>query len=181
MSEAIYLSDPDGLGIEVYADRPRSQWQWREGELVMATESARPRPLVAAGGGEAWTRDAGGTRIGHVHLHVGALPEAGAFYHACARARPDRAELSGRALPLRRRLPPPPGHQHLGGPTRYAAGPEDARLLEWTVIVPTLPTAEAAATRAKSAGFPVDVNRGRLEAHRSLGNGGSAHRRSTGS
>jgi catechol 2,3-dioxygenase len=82
VSEALYLTDPDGLGIEVYADRPRSQWQWRDGELVMATDPLDLDAVVAAAGGERWEGMPPGTRVGHVHLHVGALPEGEAFYRS---------------------------------------------------------------------------------------------------
>src|SRR5688572_17801787 len=81
VSEAIYLTDPDGLGIEVYADRPRSSWQSRDGQLVMATEPLDVDDLLAAGRGEPWTGAPTGTRIGHVHLHVGDLERAAAFHH----------------------------------------------------------------------------------------------------
>ena len=38
VSEALYLSDPDGLGIEIYRDRPREEWVMRNGQLMMATD-----------------------------------------------------------------------------------------------------------------------------------------------
>jgi len=82
VSEAIYLQDPDNLGIEVYADRPRSAWRHEGGQLAMATEPLDVRSLVAASGGEPWTGMPRGTTIGHVHLHVGDLETAAAFYHA---------------------------------------------------------------------------------------------------
>ncbi len=160
VSEAIYLSDPDGLGIEVYADRPRSQWEWRQGELVMATNPLDLDSLVSAGGGEAWHGMPPGTRVGHVHLHVGALPEAGAFYQDALGLAPTARSYPGALF-----LSAGGYHHHLGiniwaGPTAMPAGPEDARLLEWTVIVPSAADAEAAATRAKSAGFPATSTEG---------------------
>ena len=82
VSEAFYLWDPDGLGIEVYADRPRSAWEYEGRELVMTTEDLNIGDLVEAAGDEAWTGMPPGTTIGHVHLHVGSLAEAEAFYHA---------------------------------------------------------------------------------------------------
>lgn len=84
VSEALYLSDPDGNGIELYRDRDRSQWTRDEhGALAMATlrldlhdlarecdDAAEPPPEMAAG-----------TRMGHVHLQVSDIPAAEAFYH----------------------------------------------------------------------------------------------------
>src|SRR5258705_4381282 len=82
VSEALYLSDPDGLGIEVYADRPREQWQVRGREVAMATDPLDLRALIRVAGGEPWTGMPAGTTIGHVHFHVGALGDSAAFYHS---------------------------------------------------------------------------------------------------
>lgn len=81
VSEAVYLSDPEGNGVEVYVDRPRASWP-RDGEGVpMATNPLDGRGLLAEAGENAgpWTFPAGG-RIGHVHLKVGDLAAAEAFY-----------------------------------------------------------------------------------------------------
>jgi catechol 2,3-dioxygenase len=81
VSEALYLSDPEGNGIELYRDRPREEWPVRDGTLQMAT-----LPLDLDGVlGELRREDASagmpsGTRIGHVHLNVGDLAAAEAFY-----------------------------------------------------------------------------------------------------
>ncbi len=80
VSEAIYLADPEGNGIEVYADRPASGWTYRDGMVEMTTEPLDLHALVAAGGGEAWQGAPDGTVVGHVHLQVGDIPKAEAFY-----------------------------------------------------------------------------------------------------
>jgi catechol 2,3-dioxygenase len=79
VSEALYLSDPEGNGIEVYADRPRTAWQTQGGMVRMVTEPLDVRGLVGAGDGGPPDRPqpAG---IGHIHLRVGGLPEAESFY-----------------------------------------------------------------------------------------------------
>ena len=82
VSEALYLDDPEGNGIEIYRDRPRDEWQYRNGELQMATipldlqsvlgelsDAGQPQPTAPAG-----------TRIGHVHLQVSDLAEAERLY-----------------------------------------------------------------------------------------------------
>lgn len=79
VSEALYLQDPEGNGIEVYADRPRAQWQWRGGEVVMATERLDIDGLLAAAA-RPWQGAPPEARIGHVHLQVGDIAEAEAFY-----------------------------------------------------------------------------------------------------
>src|SRR4029453_12794734 len=81
VSEAIYLTVPDGLGIEVYADRPRSEWRYRGRQLAMATEPLDAQALVAAGEGKRWSGAPAKTVMGHVHLHVADLAVAEAFYH----------------------------------------------------------------------------------------------------
>lgn len=82
VSEAIYLNDPDGLGIEVYADRPRSRWTYdADGQLEMTTEPLDVQSLIDAAGETSWTSAPAGTDVGHVHLHVGDLGRAAAFYH----------------------------------------------------------------------------------------------------
>lgn len=81
VSEALYLDDPDGLGIEIYRDRPRHEWPRREGRLHMATdpldlEGVRDEP----GADTPWAGLAPATVIGHVHLHVPHLAAAEALY-----------------------------------------------------------------------------------------------------
>lgn len=80
VSEALYLSDPEGNGIEVYADRPREAWT-RRGDTVEMHNGAIDLPaLVAAGAGRPWRGAPESTTVGHVHLQVGDLPRAEAFY-----------------------------------------------------------------------------------------------------
>jgi catechol 2,3-dioxygenase len=79
VSEAAYLVDPEGNGIEVYADRPRQTWRTVDGELFMSTESLDVPSLIFLGGGPA-PRLPGGTDVGHVHLQVSSLEKAEAFY-----------------------------------------------------------------------------------------------------
>jgi catechol 2,3-dioxygenase len=80
VSEAIYLADPEGNGIEVYADRPVSQWRTPEGEIHMTTERLDMQDLLSAAGGSAWAGFPGEGLIGHVHLQVGDTTEAERFY-----------------------------------------------------------------------------------------------------
>lgn len=81
VSEALYLSDPDGLGIEIYRDRPREEWPVRKGQLLMATDPLDLQSLVDEPGAEVpWSGLDAGTVMGHVHLHVPHLDAAEAFY-----------------------------------------------------------------------------------------------------
>lgn len=80
VSEAIYLADPDGNGIEVYADRPASGWSWNNGEVEMATVALDAESLLAEGEGEEWNGMPAGTIMGHIHLHVSELQKTEEFY-----------------------------------------------------------------------------------------------------
>lgn len=83
VSEALYLSDPDGNGVELYRDRPRDEWRWRGGQVLMAVDPLDLGGLLAEASSDrrSWTGLPGGTVIGHVHLQVGDLAEAERFYH----------------------------------------------------------------------------------------------------
>lgn len=82
VSEALYLADPDGNGLEIYRDRERDEWPRVGGQLVMDTLPLDLRALIreAIADGREWTGIAAGTRIGHVHLQVADLDEAVRFY-----------------------------------------------------------------------------------------------------
>ncbi|MFN2564220.1 MAG: VOC family protein [Gemmatimonadaceae bacterium] len=155
VSEAVYLQDPDNLGIEVYADRPRSAWRHEGRQLAMATEPLDARSVAAAAAaGEPWAGMPPGTVIGHVHLHVGDIDEATAFYHAglgldkVVWSYPGALFLSAGGY-----------HHHLGTNTWAAgappAGEGDARLLDWEIVVPRPDDVDAAARSLESAGYAV--------------------------
>jgi catechol 2,3-dioxygenase len=152
VSEALYLHDPDNLGIEVYADRPRETWQRIGRELMMATDPVDFAALAQAAGSQRWGGMPAGTVMGHVHLHVGDLAQASAFYSD--------------ALGLDRMVWRYPGalflaaggyHHHLGtntwaGPGARAPHDDEAQLLEWTMELPLSADVEAAAASVAGAG-----------------------------
>jgi catechol 2,3-dioxygenase len=82
VSEAIYLNDPDGIGIEIYRDRPRDEWQRDGGELRMATLPLDLQAVLGElpAGFDPGQPVAAGTRVGHVHLNVADLEESERFY-----------------------------------------------------------------------------------------------------
>ena len=136
VSEALYMWDPDGLGIEIYADRPRQAWLKRAGELVMTTDPLDINDVIAAGGGLTWDGLPPGTTMGHVHLHVGDLKQAENFY-----ARGLGLDTTVSSYPGALFLSAGGYHHHLGTNTWSpgpAATPEQARLLEWEFIVPSV-------------------------------------------
>ncbi len=157
VSEAFYLTDPDGFGIEVYADRPRPTWRRVGRELMISTDPVDVAGLVGAAGDAQWSGIPAGTVIGHVHLHVGDLAQGSAFFSD--------------ALGFDRMTWRYPGalflgaggyHHHLGTNTWAGAGARapvegDARLLEWTIEVPTHADVAAAARSLQQAGHSVEA------------------------
>lgn len=155
VSEALYLRDPDGLGIEVYADRPRSAWETNGRELRMETDPLDASSVLREGGDGPWSGMPAGATMGHVHLHVGDLDRAAAFYH--------------QALGLDKVVWSYPGalflsaggyHHHLGLNTWAAGAPspheDDARLLEWTLELPASRQVDLVADNLEAAGYPVE-------------------------
>jgi catechol 2,3-dioxygenase len=83
VSEAIYLYDADGNGLEIYRDRPREDWQWKNGIVTMGNGPLDFEGIIAEGGKEQPDEHLpAGTRIGHVHLQVADLAVAEKFYCA---------------------------------------------------------------------------------------------------
>jgi catechol 2,3-dioxygenase len=136
VSEALYLYDPDGLGIEVYADRPRQTWRVERGQLAMASDPLDVASLVAEAGDAPWTGMPAGTTLGHVHLYVRDLDEGARFYHEglgfdkIVWGYPGALFMSAGGY-----------HHHLGTNTWAAGAPlatdDDARMLEWEIVVPS--------------------------------------------
>ena len=147
VSEAAYLSDPDGNGIELYHDRPREEWPGSAGRIVMYT---RPMDVngVLAEAATADERDLADTRIGHVHLHVRDLSTALAFYRDVIgfdliTEFPGALFLSAGGY-----------HHHLAVNVwaRIATESSAAGLLSWTVVVPDEAARTALRRRAEHAG-----------------------------
>nr|WP_306265041.1 VOC family protein [Pararhizobium sp. IMCC3301] len=80
VSEAIYLADPEGNGIEVYADRPLAHWRSPNGKIRISTEPLDVEDLLKAAGGSVWSGFPQDGIIGHVHLQVGDTGAADRFY-----------------------------------------------------------------------------------------------------
>lgn len=155
VSEAVYLTDPDGLGIEVYADRPRESWRVVDHQLEMATKPLDVASVVAAGADRRWDGLPSGTVIGHVHFYVGNIDKASSFYHS--------------GLGLDKIVWSYPGalfmsaggyHHHVGVNT-WAAGAspatdDDARLVEWELLVPDSGAVQGAAASIATAGYAIE-------------------------
>lgn len=154
VSEALYLQDPDGLGIEVYRDRERASWQRMGQELMMATDPLNFEGVVAAAQAEPWSGMPSGTVMGHLHLHVGDIAQAERFYHAAFGFDKIVWRYPGALF-----LAAGGYHHHLGTNTWAQGAPSpteaDARLDHWTVIMPTAADVAAARTSVEAGGFRV--------------------------
>ncbi len=156
VSEALYLADPDGNGLEIYRDVPRAEWQYSNGTLRMGTDPLDLQSIVDA------VQDprapfAGlpdGTVIGHMHLRVGDLALAEAFYHRALGfdimvRYPGALFLSAGGY-----------HHHLGAniwQSRGAASPpqDSAGLREFRVMLPDETARQQVIARLDAAGVPV--------------------------
>lgn len=110
VSESVYLDDPEGNGIEVYADRDPSQWQWSEGGVKMAADELNIPDLLSLTNTRVsdYAKAPDGMRVGHMHLRVGDLAQAQSFYHGAVGLDPTRS-LGGAAFLSSGRY-----HHHLG-------------------------------------------------------------------
>lgn len=152
VSEAVYLTDPDGLGIEVYADRPRGEWRTHDRQLSMTTTPLDVPSVISAAGDTTWAGAPKGTVLGHVHLYVRDIDDAEKFYHhgvgfdKVVWNYPGALFMSAGGY-----------HHHLGTNTWAANAPlstdGDARLLEWEIVVPTASDVSAAAQAIEDAGY----------------------------
>ena len=158
VSEAFYLEDPDGNGLEVYRDRRRDEWEWRDGQVQMANAPIDFDSLLGELTPEnaEWRGMPDGTRLGHMHLRVGDLQQADAFYH----------EILGFDIVFRfpSALFMSAGgyHHHLGLNTwhslRGPRPPANAVGLEaFTVILPDRAALDDLHTRLARAGWPLTV------------------------
>ncbi|MBV8733260.1 MAG: VOC family protein [Solirubrobacterales bacterium] len=157
VSEALYLSDPDGNGIEIYRDRPRTEWPRDGDQLRMSTLALDLDSLL----GE--LRDATGlqasaprgTRIGHVHLQVSDLAQAEAFYHGVL-----GFDVTVRGYPGALFVSAGGYHHHIGLNTWHSAGaaPSPAGavgLRSFTIALPDQRELENVLARIEAAGIPV--------------------------
>lgn len=153
-SEALYLRDPDGITLEVYADRPRAEWVIRDGEIVGTLDPLDTAALVDLAAGSPWAGVPAGSVIGHVHFYVGDLDEAASFYHAAL-----GLDKVGWSLPGALFLSAGGYHHHVGANTWLSGAPvatdADARLLEWELVVPDRGSLIAVANSLGHAGYPV--------------------------
>ena len=153
VSEALYLQDPDNLGIEIYCDRPRSEWRTRGQELAMSSEPLDFNGVLSAAADSTWSAMPEGTTIGHVHLHVGELDRARSFYHQAL-----GLDIVVWGYPGALFMSAGGYHHHLGLNTWAGLRAEtpssgEARLIEWELVLPRVEDVAAASDSLVTAGF----------------------------
>ena len=161
VSEALYLSDPDGHGIEIYRDRAQHEWpRTPAGELAMVNAELDVQGIMGSAAG-VWQGEVDpGTTMGHVHLHVADIAATEAFYvgivgfDVMQHFGPQATFLSAGGY-----------HHHLGANIWAGAGappPEEdaARLLWYEVMVPTQAGLDAVLERLAQRGIPVQAQDG---------------------
>ncbi|MEW5987172.1 MAG: VOC family protein [Chloroflexota bacterium] len=157
VSEAVYLADPDGNGIEIYRDRPRAEWPRLDGGIQMASDPLDMDGIMAElnGRDEAWSGLYPQTTIGHIHLHVSHIPAAEAFY----------TNVLGFDLILRWHqagfVSAGGYHHHIGYNTWAGVGapppPPDAVGLRWfEICLPDEDALKVVAGRVRQAGWPLE-------------------------
>ena len=159
VSEALYIWDPDNNGLEIYRDRPRSEWKWENGRVQMATDPLDRRSVAEEGiaAGAHLKPMPGGTKIGHVHLQVGDLDVAKHFYADTLGFVP----TAGRGGALF--VSAGGYHHHLGMNVWHSLNapppaPNAAGLVEYEIVVPDRATLAAVKSRLETAGFKPSGN-----------------------
>jgi catechol 2,3-dioxygenase len=155
VSEALYLSDPDGNGIEIYRDRQREEWRTLDGQLQMATLTLDLRDLAGelATGGSRQPAAPAGTTIGHAHLQVSELRHTEAFYHGVL-----GFDVTVRSYPGALFVSAGGYHHHIGLNTWHSAGsgppaPGSVGLRAFEIVLPGQAEVDAALERVASAGL----------------------------
>jgi catechol 2,3-dioxygenase len=154
VSEAIYLADPEGNGIELYRDRPRSEWHFTNGRVAMATDPLDVDGVLAEASEVPEEHMPAGTRIGHVHLKVASTSQGEAFYCQAlgfglmARYGPSASFVSAGGY-----------HHHIGMNTWSSAGgpppaPDATGLAYYQVLLPNPTALEEALDHLEQAGIP---------------------------
>jgi catechol 2,3-dioxygenase len=154
VSEALYLSDPDGNGIELYRDRPRAEWQRRDGELQMATIPLDLRDVLSEFNGDTAIAPLApsGTTMGHVHLQVAELEDIERFYHGVL-----GFDVVVRTYPQALFVSAGGYHHHIGLNTWNSAGagppaPGSVGLRHYEILLPDEDALHQTLARAEAAG-----------------------------
>lgn len=162
VSEAIYLGDPDGNGIEIYRDRPRDEWPYEDKQLLMASDPLDFDGIMAElnGKDEAFSGLHVDTTIGHIHLKVHNIPETDRFYQGVL-----GFDLMLHFGPRATFLSAGGYHHHLGANTWHSAGgppPPTGTigLRSYEVVLPDEAALDEVVKRVEAAGRHIEQTNG---------------------
>jgi catechol 2,3-dioxygenase len=157
VSEALYLSDPDGIGIEIYRDRPRDEWPRIDGQLQMATEPLDLEDLIGEieGTAESQPQTPPGTTVGHVHLQVANLRETEDFYHGVL-----GFDVAVRSYPGAIFFSAGGYHHHIGANVWHAAGAAPAEpgaigLRSFEILLPSVADRDRVLAGVRASGIEI--------------------------
>ena len=149
VSEALYLSDPEGNGIEIYRDRPKETWQYIDGQIQMDTKSVDLESLLKDASPNEFSGLPEGTKMGHIHLQVNNVAKTAAFYQDVLgfdliAKMPGAGFLSAGGY-----------HHHIGMNTWRSLGggiaPSDSLgLIDYQILLPTSLSQESIANKLSS-------------------------------
>jgi catechol 2,3-dioxygenase len=164
VSEAMYLADPDGNGIEVYRDRPRAEWPYVAGRLQMGAEPLDLDDILGElrSREDSWSGLARDTTIGHVHLHVSRLADAETFYVSAL-----GFDVTQRYGPSALFVSAGGYHHHIGLNTWAGVGappppPGAIGLRHFTVRLPDHAALDRVTARIQAAGIEMEKTEGGL-------------------
>ena len=155
VSEALYLSDPEGNGLELYQDRPRHSWEYEGERIKMATLAVDLPSLVADAPNRPWSNLPAETTLGHIHLQVNDVAEAVWFYHQVLgfgfmTDYPGAGFLGAGGY-----------HHHIGVNVWHSAGaepppPGSLGLVHYEILLPDKDTQQALLDRLKGLDYPLE-------------------------
>ncbi|WP_312358278.1 VOC family protein [Agrobacterium sp.] len=155
VSEAVYLNDPEGNGIEVYSDRPKEAWVWSGRVVKMGTEPLDVDNLVALTDTKTdhYEVAPAGMRIGHIHLRVGEIAAARGFYEQAVGLQPTQDARSDASF-----LSSGGYHHHLAVNSWNSRGAKERNAMEtgldwFSITVRNPDDLEAQKTRLRAAGY----------------------------
>jgi catechol 2,3-dioxygenase len=158
VSEAVYLSDGDGNGVEIYWDRPQEQWPWREDAIAMITKPLDVEGVLEAARDWRGARSAVpmGTDIGHIHLQVSDLALSEAFYQGIL-----AFDVMQRDYPGALFLSAGGYHHHIGLNIWAGAGalpppPDSIGLSAFSICLPDTASLESVAGRCREEGISLE-------------------------
>ncbi|HVN56081.1 MAG TPA: VOC family protein [Anaerolineaceae bacterium] len=167
VSEAIYTVDPDGNGLELYADKPRSVWPRKNGQIAMVSDPLDLNNLLNSAG-DVRENAHPGIGVGHIHLQVGDLDRSRAFYRDLLGLEVTQEDFHGALF-----LAAGKYHHHIGlniwagkGAPRPPAN--SVGLKSFGLRVPDRTSRNLLADRVREAGLPVEEKQDPLSSQKSL-------------